>query len=153
MPRVSDIAILNVNERHTLGVRKRTRVEALPQLIGETYARLTAYLEELGEWMADVPFVAYHNLDMQDLDVEVGFVVRQALPEKGDLQPGIIPAGKQVFCMFRGPYSDVAPTYGEMVQWIGEHGVVPCGTSYEFYYNGMEFPPSELLTKILMPVQ
>ncbi|WP_243671033.1 hypothetical protein [Methanoculleus chikugoensis] len=39
-----------------------------------------------------------------------------------------------------------------MAGWIEKNGLQPVGTVYEHYYNGPEYPESELLTMIVMPV-
>ncbi len=102
--------------------------------------------------LADVPFVAYHNMDMHDLDVEIGFPVSKSLPGREDIKAGLIPAGQFVFCMFRGPYAEMKPAYSDMAKWIEDHGLTAAGIAYEYYYNGPEFPQSEALTKIVMPL-
>lgn len=152
MPRVSKIEMIRKREQPVLCIRTSTRVELLPTLIGESYCRMAAYLAELGELVSDVPYVAYHNMDMQNLDVEIGFPVSKALPEKGDIRSGSTPEGNAVFCMYRGAYRDMVSAYNDMAAWIEERGLKPAGSVYECYYNGPEFPESELLTMIVMPV-
>ena len=151
MPRISRFEILKKREQPTLFIRDKTKVEDLPMLIGEKYGKMAAYLEELGEYLSDVPYVAYHNMDMQNLDVEIGFPVAKALAGKGEIQAGIIPAGMIAFCMYRGAYHEIEPVYDEMVQWMAENNHRPIGTVYEHYYNDYEFSESELLTMIVMP--
>ena len=73
MPRVSNFEILQKREQPTLFIRTKTKVENLPGLIGESYGKMAAYLEEIGEYMSEVPYVAYYNMDMQNLDVDIGF--------------------------------------------------------------------------------
>ncbi|HCP15439.1 MAG TPA: AraC family transcriptional regulator [Peptococcaceae bacterium] len=137
----------------TLSIRIRTKAENLPDRIGESYMKINAYLEEIGEKIAGVPFTAYYNMDMKDLDVEIGFPVEKPLPGKGDIQPGTIPEGFIVSCMFKGHYSGMEPMYKEMFQWIADHDCVPTGVCYEYYYNSpMEVPESELLTRVDMVV-
>jgi effector-binding domain-containing protein len=152
MPRITNIEILQKNEQPTLSIRKRTQVEKLPMLIGECYGKMAAYLKETDQLLADVPFVAYHNMDMQNLDVEMGFPLSQPLSGQGDIKAGCIPAGRLVFCMYRGPYSEIETTYNEMAKWIKDNGYKAIGTFYEYYYNGPEFPESEALTMIAMPL-
>jgi len=152
MPRISNVEVLQKNEQPTLSIRTKTQVEKLPILIGESYGKMSAYLKELGEFLEDVPFVAYHNMDMQNLDVEIGFPVTKALPGKGEIKSGVIPAGKIVFCMYRGAYSEMEPIYNEMSKWIEDNGLKAVGTAYEHYYNGPGFPESEMLTMIVMPI-
>ena len=153
MPRVTKIETLYKNEQPTISVRTRTSVDKLPILIGETYAKLEAYLKEVGGHMSDIPFVAYHNMDMQNLDVEIGFPVSEKLASKEDIQSATIPAGKVIFCIFRGAYNEIESTYAEMAKWIEDNGLTPTGTAYEYYYNSPnDFPMDEMLTMIVMPI-
>ena len=152
MPRISNIEILKKNEQPTLYIRSKTQVERLPALIGESYGKMEAYLKELEEYLTDVPYVVYHNMDMQNLDVEIGFPVSKVLPGKEEIKSGAIPAGKIIFCMYRGAYSEMEPIYNEMSKWIEDNGFKPVGTAYEHYYNGPGFPESEMLTMIIMPI-
>jgi effector-binding domain-containing protein len=46
------------------------------------------------------------------------------------------------------------PVYNALLQWIGENGHTPTGIAYEFYYNSPnEVPESDLLTKIILPLE
>ncbi|HEY5537116.1 MAG TPA: GyrI-like domain-containing protein [Acetobacterium sp.] len=153
MAKMSNIMVLKQNEQPTISIRTKTSVDQLPQLIGESYGKMSIYLNELNETLSDVPFVAYHNMDMQNLDVEIGFPVANPLPGKGDIKAGPIPAGLIVFSMNRGPYSKMEPLYREMAKWIEKNGFEAIGTAYEYYYNDTSFLETELLTKIVMPVK
>lgn len=153
MAKMSNPALLMQKEQQVLSVRVRTAVDKLPALIGQTYGRLAAYLGELGELMTDVPFVAYHNTDMRDLDVEIGFPIGRSLPGREEITCRTVPAGRIVFCMYRGAYDGIEPMYNEMNAWIRENGMEPAGSSYEYYYNGTEFEESDLLTKVVIPIQ
>ncbi len=152
MPRISNIEVLQKTEQPTIFIRTNTSVEKLPMLIGESYGKIAAYLKELGEFLSDVPYVAYHNMDMQNLDVEIGFPVSKTMAGKDSIRPGVIPAGKVIFCMYLGPYGEMSPVYDEMAKWIEENHYKPVGSAYEHYFNGPECPPNELLTMIVMPL-
>lgn len=114
---------------------------------------MAAYLKEMGEFLSDVPYVAYHNMDMRDLKVEIGFPIAKALPGKDDIKSGFIPAGKSVFCM----YAALIPKWKQHMRkwqiWIKDNGLNPVDIAYEYYYNGPEFPESEWLTMIVMPIK
>ncbi|WP_019243441.1 MULTISPECIES: GyrI-like domain-containing protein [Bacillus] len=138
MPKISNVELLKKNNQPTLFIRTRTKVEDLPRLIGESYGKLGAYLQEMDELLTDVPYVAYHNMDMQDLDVEIGFPVPTPLSGSGDIQSGVIPGGLMVFSMYLGSYSEIEPLYMEMAQWIKDHGYEATGVAYEYYYNDMQ---------------
>jgi len=153
MAKMSNITVLKQKEQPTLCIRTRTSIDKLPQLIGESYGKIGAYLAELNEHLSDVPFVAYHNMDMQDLDVEIGFPVAETIPGKGDIQAGSIPAGLIIFSMNRGPYDKMKSLYKEMANWIEKNGYTATGSAYEYYYNDTSFLETELLTKVVMPIK
>jgi len=69
-------------------------LETMAQVLGKAYGAIAQYLGELGEQPAGPPFVAYYNMDMQALDVEIGFPVSRKLSGKGDIQASEIPGGK-----------------------------------------------------------
>jgi len=138
----------------TLAIRTRAAVEDLPRLMGETYGAIAQYLGQLGECPAGPPFAAYHNMDMQDLDIEIGFPVSRELPGRGNIQAGEITAGRAVTCLYTGPYESIGQPYEALSQWIEEHGDEPTGVSYEFYLNDpQETPPQELQTEIMFPLK
>ncbi|AEG58364.1 GyrI-like domain-containing protein [Desulforamulus ruminis] len=137
-----------------LSIRTRSAVENLPQVLGQAYLTVLRYLAEIGEQPAGPPFAAYYNMDMQDLDLEIGFPVAKALTGRNEIQPSEIPAGKQATCLYQGPYRQIEPAYQALMQWIQEKGLLPTGAAYEFYLNDpRETPESELLTKIAFPLK
>ncbi|HOJ84136.1 MAG TPA: GyrI-like domain-containing protein [Bacillota bacterium] len=111
-------------------------------------------MDELGEKPVEAAFAGYYNMDMQNMEVEIGFVMTKHLPGKGEIKAGEIPAGRQLSYLFKGPYKEVAPVYDAMMKWVQENGYTPTGVAYEFYYNSpQEVPESELLTKIIFPLK
>lgn len=153
MPRVSNIDILHLREQPALVIRTRSKMEDLPKVIGQSYHDILRYLNQLGEIMADVPFVAYHTMDMQNLDIEIGIPIAKILPKNGSIKLSAVPEGKAAYCMYRGPYSQCVCVYREMAKWIADRGYQFSGASYEFYFNGPDTPEDELLTKILIPIK
>jgi effector-binding domain-containing protein len=134
----------------TLTIRGRTAVQNLPQLLGESYTAIGAYLAELGEQPAGPPFCAYYNMDMQDLDVEIGFAVAEKLPGRGDIQAGELPAGTIGSCIFIGPYVEMETAYEALASYVTEQGHEPTGVAYEFYLNDpTEVPVEESVTQIV----
>ena len=105
MPRISDIQLLHQVEQPVLQIETRTSMQGLAQVIGGSFMKIAAYLEELGELMTDIPFVCYPGFDSMDennIHVIIGFPVARPLPAKDDIKSVIIPEGKIIFCMYRG---------------------------------------------------
>lgn len=149
-----DIELTIQPAQPVLSIRTRTSVGNLPQELGQAYGAIIQYLDEIGEKPSGAAFAAYYNMDMENLDVEMGFVVAKPLDGKGPIKANEIPAGKQVSCIYKGPYQEMAPIYDAMSQWMTNNRLTPTGASYEFYYNSpMEVPESELLTKIMFPLK
>jgi effector-binding domain-containing protein len=137
-----------------LSIRTRAAVSDLPSVLGTAYNSLMGYLAQIGEQPVGAPFVAYYNMDMQDLDIEVGFPVSKVLTGKDEIIQSEIPAGKHVSCIHVGPYSKVEQAYNALTQWIEKTGFTPTGISYEFYLNDPSTTPeNELMTKVVFPVK
>ena len=147
------IELIETAEQPVLSVKKVTSVTNLPQEIGSAYHTIMDYLAELGEQPVDVPFTAYYNMDMENLEIEMGFPVGKKIAGKGEIISNVIPAGKKVTCLYKGPYKDMVPTYEAINKFITDNGYKPSGVVYEYYFNSpMEVPESNLLTKIVFLV-
>ncbi len=137
-----------------LSIRARTSVQDLPAVIGKAYGAIAQYMGGLGEESAGPPFVAHFNMDMQNLDVEMGFPVRRPLAGQGEIQASQIPGGKAATCLHTGPYSELVPAYQALADWVKDHGYDPVGISYEIYLNDPgHTPPQKLETLIMFPLK
>ena len=138
----------------TLAIRTRVSVQDLPQTFGKAYRAIAQYLGELGEQPAGPPFAAYHNMDMQNLDVEIGIPVSRKLAGRDDIQAGEIPGGKAATCLYVGPYAEIEPAYTALSEWMKDNGYKATGVAYEMYLNDPEeTPPQELQTQIAFPLK
>ncbi|MGE5618431.1 MAG: GyrI-like domain-containing protein [Sphingomonadaceae bacterium] len=148
-------AILDQAAQPTLSIRTRTSVQGLRQVLGQSYGAIAQYLGELGEHPAGPPFAAYHNMDMANLDVEIGFPVPRKVPGRGNILAGEIPAGKYASCLYTGPYNEIGPgAYEALSAFVGQSGYEATGVSYEMYLNDPnETPPQELQTQVLFPLR
>lgn len=137
-----------------LSIRTRATAQNLPQVLGGGYGAILQYLEEAKEQPTGAPYVAYYNMDMSDLDIEVGFPVRATMVGKEMVQSGTIPAGLVATCVHTGPYPELGQAYDALNQWIQENGHVATGLVYEFYLNDPVTTPAEqLVTKIVFILQ
>ncbi len=153
MPKMSHVILFEQQEQHYISIRTRSSAEHLPKVIGESFGKLFDYMESQGKLLCEAPFVAYYNMNPQDLDIEIGLPVAEKLLGTAEILSGVIPSGRAVFCMYRGPYSQIQPIYEDMDRWIKNHQEDAVGIAYEYYYNDFDFPESELLTKIVMPLK
>ncbi len=141
-------------DQPTLTIRTRVPSKELPAILGASYGAIMEYLTAAGGEPAGPPFVAYHNLDMADLDVEIGFAVSEKMAGTDAIQAGQLPRGKTASCVFIGPYVELVNAYTALNEWVDENGYAPTGVAYEFYLNDPgETPPEELMTQIVFPLQ
>ena len=134
----------------TLAVRTHAPVGKLPEVLGQVYGNIAQYLMgELHEQPAGAPYVAYFNMDMQDLDMEIGFPVGHPLPGKGEIAASEIPGGKAATVTHVGPYNTVEQAYAALSRWMQEQGLEPTGVAYETYVNDPQETPPELLRTII----
>ncbi len=149
-----DCKLLEREEQPTLSIRTHASVQDLSKVLGASYGAIGQYLGTLGEFPAGAPFAAYYNMDMDNLDIEIGFPVSKPLPGEGDIKAGTLPAGKYATCTHMGPYDTIEPAYTALTQWIQEHAYEATGVAYEFYLSDPEeTPPEELQTQILFPLK
>lgn len=148
------IELFETAAQPVLSQRHVTSVDQLPLVIGKAYEAIFGHLYQLGEQPADMPFVAYYNMDMSALEVEIGVPVARMLEGSAAIKSGEIPAGKKVAGMYQGPYAGMTEIYDALNQWMAERAIEPTGVVYEFYYNSPEeVSESELLTKVVFLVK
>jgi len=155
MGRVSEMMLVQRTEQPALVIEALTDVSGMGRIISESYAQITAYLEELGELMTDAPFVMYpdfDNFDEEAVQMTIGFKVASIFPEKGEIKSILLPAQKCITCFHRGSYPGLAEIYAEMSEWIASKGFQPSGVSVEYYYTSPAFPANEQVTRVEMPL-
>jgi effector-binding domain-containing protein len=147
-------AIKEQEAQSFLAIRVRTPVSGLPAKLGESYGAIMGYLEGLGKQPAGMPFSAYYNQDMADLDVEIGIPTAEILAGSGNIYGADFPAGKVAECVYTGPYSQMEPAYQKLAEFVAEQGVEVTGVAYEKYIDDPgDTPVSELRTLIVFPLK
>lgn len=138
----------------TICVRTTTSVDHLPMVLGQAMGAMGAYMEQAGVQPAGVPYVAYFNMDMQNLNVEIGFPLAEPLEGAGALLPGILPEADVAVTMHAGPYTELGAAYEALTEYVQSKNRLPTGIVYEFYYNSPEeVKPEQLLTQIVFVLQ
>ena len=67
----------------TLLIRTKTPVQDIPDVLGKAYGAIAQYLRELQEQAAGPLFAVYYNIDMQNLDIDLGLSCFQETCWKG----------------------------------------------------------------------
>jgi len=138
----------------TLGIHTHSPVQDLGELLPKTYQTVMEYLAQIGQHPTGDPFAAYYNSDMQNLELDAGYLCTSKLPGKGNIQPGSIPGGKVASIVHVGPYPTMGDGYKALNDWMAEKGYQSAGVYYEVYLNNpADTPPEALQTQIFTPLK
>ena len=141
--------VKEVQEQSTLHVREITPVSKLSQLMSRVYPEIAAYAGRKGLTLTGPPYAMYYNMDMDALDVEVGFPVASTDEGEGQLKRGTLPAGKIAAALHKGSYDSIGETYNSLTSFVQDQNLTPSGLCYEFYLNDPgQVKPEELRTEI-----
>lgn len=146
--------IIERKETPTLSVRYRTPVSELPNTMGEMYGEIAAYMGKNRIPFAGSPFIVYYNMDMNDLDVEVGFPLVKPDAGEGRIAGSMLRGGLFATAKHTGPYTTLEGTYNALTAFIKEKGVQTETFMFEEYLNSPEdTPPEKLETVIYFPLK
>lgn len=141
--------IVETEMQPALVVKKTISVEEMPQVVGTAYGMIVNYIVSMGVEPVGPAFIAYYNMDMKHLEVEIGFPTIGEIQGSGEIISVMIPAGKKAVGYHKGAYGEIAPVYDKLAAWVVEKGHTPSGIAYEYYFNSAgEIPESELLTRV-----
>lgn len=149
-----EIKLVTLQDQPVLVVTDTLPAENLPEFFARAYSSIMAYLAQIGEQPAGMPFCAYYNLDMSALDVSAGFPVAKTLPDKEEIQSQVIPGGDFITTIHYGAYDSVSPAYDALVQWAKANNREVTGAAYEYYLNDPSNDPSIIPeTEIRLPLK
>lgn len=148
-----EVKLVEVDEQPVACVRARSSQPGLPNVIGLAYHEIMEYLTAQGVQPVYAPYTAYYNMDMKDLDVEMGFHIAATVEGKGRIHFRTMPAGWQIEVMYKGPYSGLIEPYNALQGWLDDNRYERCGPAFEYYFTGPEVPENEHITKIVIPVR
>jgi effector-binding domain-containing protein len=146
--------VRTVEERTTVSIRMTTTGDMLPQALGEGYGEIMEYLARTGIEPTGPPYSLYHNMDMESLDVEMGFPVAGSPTPEGRIRPSTIPAGRAAVAIHVGPYETMDDTYRALMAYVEREGLATEPFMYEVYLNDPdEVEPQQLQTEVYFPLR
>ena len=146
--------IKDMKEKLTLIIKTKTSVQDMPTILGAGYGEIMGYIQEIGAQPTGEAFVIYYNMDMSNLDIELGFTVAEKHSDKGRIKASNIPSGKYAVALHVGPYNTMTKTYDELNAYILKEGHEAKTWVYEVYLNNpQENPEEEAKTMIYFPLK
>lgn len=96
------------------------------QFLAPAWGKVAEWLKGQGITAFGPAIIRYFTTDMSaKLDIDVGFIIEQALPGGDGILTDEIPAGKYAILLHTGSYEDdgVYAANAALVGWAAEHGV------------------------------
>ena len=113
---------------------------------------ILALIEEKKTLPSSGPIVCFHNIELETLDVEVGYEIALPVEPRGDVTAHILPSRIIATTIDRGPYEKQDATLDELMKWISENSFVANGGIYYHYLNDEKQSQNEYLTEMYIPV-
>jgi effector-binding domain-containing protein len=135
-----------------LTIEARTSLKDLRKVVSVNRLKIAEYLSKKNVAFTDIPFVAYHNSDINNLEIEICFPINKHISGKGDIKFSIIPEGEIVFCLIQGGHLERKHLYEEMAQWFADNKLKHGSSTYEYFYPSEDTSDDKTLVKIAIGV-
>jgi len=144
----------NYEAQTTMCVRKICAAADLPEVLGKIYNDVYNHLDDNGLQPIGAPYVAYFNMDINAIEIEAGYPIKDVISTKDDIIISEIPAGKYATILYIGPYIECGPAYEELTNFISINNLEHTGMVFEFYLNNPDKTEEDMLqTYIMMSVK
>ncbi|WP_265457269.1 GyrI-like domain-containing protein [Enterococcus sp. HY326] len=153
MTQISRIYVKELPELFFLSYRRTIDFFAeYSSLIGETLPKIDEALKKENLAPSSGLVTCFHNIDLAQLDVEVGMVIPHQVETKKPLNCTVFPAGLVATTIDLGEYEKQDPTMMALTEWISKNGYQANGGIYYHYLNDEKQSPENYLTQMLIPI-
>lgn len=154
MARISEIRLKQTPACWTISVRKTINfLEEYAAFFGESLSRIDAFLAECGALTSSPAMACFHNMELERLDVEIGYHLAQEVSSGSDISCQCCPACKVVTAIDMGPYEQQDPTLMELFGYVEAQQLIMQGPICYYYLNEPNRPEAEYLTQMVIPVK
>ncbi len=130
--------------------------------IPETMGQVVGWIMQKGLPMSGPPVGVYFSNPGQVAEEELLWEIQWPLdgdlelrePDEQGVGVKLVESYEAAATVHKGPYENVGPVYGALVQWIMENGYEFSGAPEEAYLNDPQsVPQEEILTEVRFPVR
>ena len=143
--------ILNQPSQPILSITAKTPQSDLKKVQETALNSIISYLRNLDKGPSGPPFTVFYDMDINNLDIEIGYPVERKTNGQNEVVSGEIPEGKYVSCVYKGDHDEIESAYEALMIYANENGYETIGTCYEFYLNCNE--PENMEIKIMFPLK
>ena len=119
----------------------------ISQNMGIAFQTVLDFIAKHGIAEVGKPLSVYYTHDEKTMTFQAGFIVSadDAAKAKGEVKAGVLPAGKVLNYIHRGPYAKLRVSYGEMMQYLEDNGLAVAAPTWEVYLNEPDTVPEDQL--------
>lgn len=151
---ISEIEVRELEAQQTAVVR---RVMSLSEAnrIPEWMMQTLEAVRSSGQEPAGMPFVRSFSMDVEAMDIEVGWPLAEQFAGDGEVSASTLPGGPAAVASCFGPYEEIGAAYEAIRTWCAKHGRESAGPPWESYFTdpAEEPDPAEWRTDIHFPVE
>jgi effector-binding domain-containing protein len=121
MPTIGKPKIDKRSKQPYMGIRTIAPFKGMFKVVDKISKELNAWVVENNIKTAGPPFLRYNVIDMRGfMDITCAVPVRKALPNKGDIKAGELPAGRYASLIFSGGGISANRT---LIEWVRAKGM------------------------------
>ncbi|MDF9824300.1 effector-binding domain-containing protein [Breznakia sp. PF5-3] len=153
MAQISKVYIKEKAECITLTMRKTIDfMKEYSDFVEEVVEILEQYAEQKNILFSSGLMTCFHNMELEALDVEIGWEIPKEIEESGNIKVNRISATKIITAIDQGPYEKQDPTLEALFSFLNDMQMVMKGPIYYYYLNGIEQKPEAYLTEMMIPI-
>ncbi len=136
-------------------IRTKCTMSEMGPTIAALYPEVMAHLNATGVGITGTPFLRYHVVNGDELDVEAGMPVAKRIVEEGRVKNSELPGGKVVVAWHVGPYEKLPAAHEALKAWVTAHRLTSRGGPWEVYWTdpGVVTDSSKWRTQLFMPIE
>ncbi len=152
-----DISVRDLPTVHALVMRRRVTRDEIATALAESLPTVFDYAHRHGLAVAGPPFARYPEIGMGSLIIESGITIAgpPSTAPTGGIEALVIPPGRAVTTIHRGPYDSLLESYQQIERWMRDQGLSAAGAPWETYLTdpGEHPDPATWETEIVQPVR
>ncbi len=154
MSRISEIRIKQTYPCYTVSVRGTINfMNEYESFFEEALLSVTNYLDEHHIITSSPAMVCFHNMELENLEIEVGFHITQEIAGNEKIFCRDTESCKVVSTIDKGPYEKQDSTLMELFEFIKRHNLAMQGPIYYYYLNEPNRDESDYLTQMEIPIK
>ena len=142
---LGEITIENRPSFHVMYADGGGTMETLSEQLGVLFGQVYAEMEKQGLQMAGPAYV--HYLDFEEssghMNFRAGMQVAEPGADAGSIKAHSYPEMQMVTALHKGPYEELAISYGKMQKYMTAEGLDVTGEAFEFYLTGIMSEPDQ----------